>query len=145
MKIISRNPNYLKYRYIFILCFIILLILSIIHVAMNMKFDMFDAEQAKAFWFTGETVRGVSLEKTSDEVKKIEKEIKKLPSHILESFQTLIGLNEYTQSEDSNFFTIIVYLTPANTRKEKAKDIVALLREKMKKMPAIKKFNFFIA
>lgn len=137
--------NYvLKHRYILIGVFIILLILSFWHAKANMKFVMFDEEQARMFWVSGETTRGVSLDKTSDEVKEIEKALKSFPGTIIESFQTMIGLNMYGQSEDANFFTVIVYMTPANTRKESARNVIDILRKKMKKISAIKKYSFQI-
>lgn len=134
----------LKHRYIMIGIFVLLLIIAGIYAGTKMKFVMFDDQQARIFWFTGETTRGVSLDKTSDVVKEVEKEIGKFPKSIVSSYMTMIGLNGYGQSEDSNFFTVIVYMTPANMRKQKAKDVIAILRKKMKKITDIKKFNFQI-
>lgn len=134
----------LKRRYALVAVFVALLLLAGWHAGTNMNFEMFDDDQAYAFYVRGETRRGSSLEKTRDDLQKVEALFKDLPKNELRSYITQIAGNIYGGSEDANFFSIVVYLTPANVRSRSAEDIVEELRSKMAQMPFLKKYVFTI-
>lgn len=105
----------LRRRYRLIALFFFLLVLAGWH-ATNMKFVMFDSEQAYIFYLNGETTSGNSLEKTSDEVRRLEQFLKNYQPGVIRSFKTQVGVTAFGNSADNNFFSMVVYLTPANTR-----------------------------
>ena len=200
----------LRRRYLLLLIFILVLVGSFGYMATSMKFLMFDPDQSILFWIDGQTRRGSSLQKTSNDIRRIEELLKmfkkgSVPSiieerafevfvlgglkekveryqlkkfytkgpdrlyrlrknlsarekegieklliksgvkrNVVESFKSQVGLGLWGTSEDPNFFNIIVYLTPANSRQMRAADLVALLRQQVRRLTEIKKTFFVI-
>ncbi|MCK5266721.1 MAG: efflux RND transporter permease subunit, partial [Spirochaetes bacterium] len=134
----------LQKRYFLVLIFIALLAVSGWHAVTNMKFVMFDEDQAKIFYIMGQTKRGSSLKKTADDIRAVEKALKEYPKNVIESFITQVGQGMFGGSEDSNYFTIIVYMTSANIRKITAREMIRELTDKMSGIKVIKKFQFYV-
>lgn len=133
----------LRHRYLLFVLFFVLLLLAGWH-ATNMKFVMFDSEQAYIFYLSGETTSGNSLQKTSDEVRRLESFLKNYPKGIIRSFKTQIGVTAFGNSADSNFFSMIVYLTPANTRKVMIHQVIREMKQVVTANKAFDKVQFDI-
>ena len=134
----------LKFRYLLILFFIFLLIGTGLYAYLGMKFVMFDSRQARVFYISGETKSGSSLEKTGDDLKTIEDMIADYPDTVIASYKTQVALTMWGDPADSNYFTLIVYLTPANQRDKKITEVVNELRRRVKSCGMFDNVNFHI-
>jgi multidrug efflux pump subunit AcrB len=83
---------------------------------------------ATDFYVIVELPTGNSLQASSDRVRLIEELVMALPEEELESFVTRIGHNPFLEIETPNVAALWVSLTPYNTRKRTADEIVEELR-----------------
>ncbi|UCD05415.1 MAG: efflux RND transporter permease subunit, partial [candidate division WOR-3 bacterium] len=121
-------PHILKFRYVFVLLFVIVLFGSLWLGATYMKFILFPSNMASHFYVLAELPIGNSLEATSDNVRKIEELVMALPQDELESFVTRIGRNPWLEAESENYAALSVSLTPFNERERTADEIVESIR-----------------
>jgi multidrug efflux pump subunit AcrB len=118
----------LKYRYLFIPLFIILLIGSLLYAGSYMKFLLFPTEMADHFYIGYELPIGTSLQTTSEKIKNVEELVAKIPKKELASFTTRIGTNPFINAETENYAFISVNLTPFTKRNRTADEIVEAMR-----------------
>ncbi len=139
-KVISVYGEVLKvitrFRYLAALGFVVLIVISIMNVATNMKVVLFPPEGIDQFIIKAKAPIGTSLEQTTEFVKPIERIVGELPDFELKNFVTTIG--EMRQREDqpsergSHLAMIKVYLTAATEREKTAGDIIEILRDQLK-------------
>ena len=122
--------KFLKFRYILVLLFIIILICSLWYAGKYIKFILFPSEMAQQFYIVIELPTGTSLKVTSERVKEIEELIAALPEEELASFSTRIGTNILINAESENYAAMRVDLTPYTERDRSADEIVEYLRER---------------
>ncbi len=129
--IFSRVINLLlKLRYLFLLFTILLFAASIWYAFTQMQIILFPKSAADVFSIYAELPIGASLQKTSDEMKKIESIIANLPDEEVASYTTRIGSHgERHPGENENWGTIVVNLTPYSERTRTADEIVDSLRQ----------------
>jgi len=123
----------LRFRYVFIPFFIILLTGSLWYAGNYMKFILFPAEMADSFYMLVELPTGTSLRATSDKVKEIEELVAALPEGELASFNTRIGTNYsemFLMAESENYAALRIKLTPFSERSRNADQIIEDLRTK---------------
>ena len=134
----------LKFRYIFVVLSIILLISSLWYASNNIKFILFPGSSAQKFYVLVEMPTGTAIKTTSEKVKEIEQLIATLPDDELASFNTRIGVNVMLNAESENYGAMAVTLTPYNLRTRTADKIVEELRAKAKDLEGFKEILFSI-
>ncbi len=137
----------LKFRYVLIPLFIVLLTGSIWYAGNFMKFLLFPSDMADSFYTLIELPTGTSLHATSDKVQEIENLIADLPENELASFNTRIGANYsdlFVMAESENYAAIKVRLTPYSERSRNANQIVEDLRQKTNEIEGIEKILYGI-
>jgi multidrug efflux pump subunit AcrB len=130
----------LRFRYVLIPLFIILLIGSLWYAQNYMKFLLFPSDMADSFYMLVELPTGTPLHATSDKVREIEDLIVSLPDDELASFNTRIGTNYsaiFIMAESENYAAIKVRLTPYSARSRNANQIVEDLRQKTNEIEGI--------
>ena len=120
----------LRFRYVFVPLFVIVLAGSLWYAGNFMKFILFPSEMADHFYIGTELPIGTSLQATSDKIKVIEEMVANLPEDELASFTTRIGTNPFINAESENYAFISVNLTPYTKRSRTADEIVEALRQK---------------
>ena len=126
-------PRVFRFRYVFVLFSVALLIGALLYAVNFMKFVLFPSGMADQFYVMVELPRGTPLMTTSDKVKQIEALINQLPEEELESFTTRIGIQvevNVGESERENHAFLSVNLTPFATRERTADEIIESLRQK---------------
>lgn len=103
----------------------------------KMSIVMFPSNGVEVFIIKAKLPTGTEMATTSRLLGKLEPLIMELPSTELKDFTTLVGKiqndpNDPFKSRGSNLGQIAVYLTPAQSRKRKAKEIIAELEKKIK-------------
>jgi len=135
----------LRYRYVVVLVFIVILAGALLFALRFMDFVLFPSTSADRFLILIQTPSGSSLQATSDRVKQVEKVVEAMDKHELDSFMTRIGTyGEIGSSEREDNAAIVVSLTPYNQRNRSADQIIAELRSKMDRIPGIKHLRFMI-
>lgn len=121
------------------MCFFALLVLigAVIFSVKVMPFKLFPTI-VEIFYAKIETEEGTSLEETDKAISMIEQAVLKLPEDELENITTTVGFNGDIgggpmDKHGSKYAQCVVYLTPENSRKRSAADIIAELRESIKK------------
>ncbi|NQT46098.1 MAG: efflux RND transporter permease subunit, partial [Candidatus Omnitrophica bacterium] len=117
-----------------------------------MRFSLFGSGGVEEFYVRAEAPVGTPLEVTSGMVSKIEDIITTLPPEYMDTFTTTVGRSGEDYGFDpygrqgSNMAQIAVYLTPSQTRKREAQDIMEDLRKTVEeaKVPGFEKVAFFI-
>ncbi|MBL7073980.1 efflux RND transporter permease subunit [candidate division KSB1 bacterium] len=135
----------LRFRYIFIPLFIILLVLALWYAGNFMKFILFPSEMADHFFIGNELPTGTPLQTTSDKMKEIEVLVADLPDDELASFTTRIGTNPFINAESENYAYISVNLTPYTGRSRTADEIVEALRQKTDELQGQGKIFYLIS
>ena len=120
----------LRFRYILILLFIILLAGSFWYAARYMKFILFPTGTSEHVFIGYELTAGTPLHVTSDRMKEVEALLLTLPEEELASFTTRIGFNPFINAENENYASISLNLTPYTARSRTTDEIVEDLREK---------------
>lgn len=122
--------RFLRLRYIIIGLFTIVLVVALWYGMTQIKFILFPSRMATDFYVIVELPTGNSLQASSDKARQIEELIMALPDDELQSFVTRIGHNPFLEIETPNVAALWVSLTPYNTRKRTADEIVEELRAK---------------
>ena len=135
----------LRFRYIIVLVFTLVLIGSIGYAYKYMDIVMFPSNTADRFSVRIELPTGSSLQATSEKVKEIEAVIAKLDRRELDSYVARIGsFDNIIINEVESYAAINVYLTPFATRVRSADEIVAILRKEIDKLTGFKNIKFII-
>ena len=134
----------LKLRYVFIPFFIILLLIAFWFSGRYIKFILFPTDAADFFYVGLEMPIGTPLKTTSNEVKKIEEIVSKLPAEELASYTTRIGTNPFINAETENYGYIGINLTPNTERSRTADEIVEALRTETKVFEETGKITYLI-
>ena len=136
----------LRFRYVLIPLFIVLLAGSLWYAGNYMKFILFPSEMADSFYMFVELPTGTSLQATSDKVSEIEELIAGIPEDELASFNTRIGTDYseiFVMAESENCAVARVRLTPFSERSRNASQIVEELRQKTDEIEGIEKIAYF--
>jgi multidrug efflux pump subunit AcrB len=122
----------LRFRYVLVPVFVILLAGSLWYAGNYMKFILFPSEIADSFYMLIELPTGTSLNATSEKVKEIEELVAVLPEEELGSFNTRVGVKYevFSAAASENYAAIRVRLTPFSKRSRNADQIVEDLRQK---------------
>jgi len=123
----------LKFRYLLIGGFVILLVGSIILAAFKMEVIFFPDTGADSFSIFIETPVGTPLKTTSDRVKKIEDILLKHDKKEITSFSTLIG-KKREELRQQHYGYIRVNLSPNSERKNSAQNIADALRKQTSRL-----------
>lgn len=134
----------LRYRYILVPLFGVVLIGSLWYAGKFMKFILFPTKMASDFYIIAELPIGNSLQASSDKVREIEELVSGLPDDELESFVTRLGSNPFLGAESENYAVTAVILTPFNERERTADEIVEELRQKTGKFEGFEKITYMI-
>lgn len=140
----------LPFRYLFVLVFSGLLVLSLWYASNFMKFELFPAATSDKVMVLIELPTGSSLEATSDKVKEIEEIVASLPERELESYVTRIGSQEvwsaagFPPGENENWAYLSVNLTPFAERNRTADEIVESLRGQTDRLTGYDKIVYSI-
>lgn len=136
----------LRFRYVLIPLFIVLLAGSLWYAGNYMKFILFPSEMADSFFMFIELPTGTSLQATSDKVSEIEELIAGIPEDELASFNTRIGTDYseiFVMAESENCAVARVRLTPFSERSRNAGQIVEELRQKTNEIEGIEEIAYF--
>lgn len=121
----------LRFRYLVILFFILLLSGSIYYAKNHIDFILFPTDSSDELEVMVELPTGSSMDATVDKVKEVEQQLLTLPESELDSFVVRIGRVGINNPQRSNSHAVfVVYLTPYNTRERGAREIVRELKEK---------------
>jgi multidrug efflux pump subunit AcrB len=134
----------LRFRYVLVPLFIVVLAASIWYAGNFMKFILFPSEMADSFYVVIELPTGTTLQATSDKVKEIEALVAALPEDELASFKARIGKNVLIDAESENYAVMAVNLTPYAERSRNADQIVEELREKTDELEGFESIVFSI-
>lgn len=134
----------LRFRYILVLVFIIILSGSLWYAGSYIKFILFPSDMAQQFYIVIELPTGTPLRTTSDKVKEIEELIAALPEDELASFVTRIGTNILINAESENYAAMRIDLTPYTERSRNAEEIVEDLRKETSKLQGFEEIVYTI-
>ena len=138
----------LKYRYISILGFFLILGGSVLYFTNYMHFVLFPASTAERLYLRTELPPGTSLKANGEKLKEIETLIDKISKDDLSSYVTRIGVlagqHGYFRP-GRNFGTIELNLTPFGKRKKTALEITNILRAQTAKLKGFNSIKFEIA
>jgi len=136
--------HFLRFRYILIPLFFIMLAGSFWYAGNYIKFILFPTETADQFYVGYELPVGTPLKTTSDKMRQIEELIANLPEEELDSYTTRIGSNPFINAETENFGTISVNLSPYTERSRTADEIVEAMRQETDEFQGNGKINYMI-
>ncbi|MFC1510598.1 efflux RND transporter permease subunit [Candidatus Omnitrophota bacterium] len=143
----------IKHRYLVIAGLVVFSAVTIFCAifVFKLKVIMFTGEGIEDFFIRAEAKQGTSLEQMEELLKPVEKMVEGLGDHELDSYRTYIG--EITEEigfdpnskRGTNFGQVTVYLTPAQRRERRQKDIVEALRPQLEKIQGFEKLYFYAA
>ncbi len=119
----------LRFKYLLVSVFIILLAGSVWYAGNYMKMILFPSGEAQSFFMVFELPIGTPLRVTSEKAREIEDLIETLPDDELVSYNTWIGKNVMIDAESENYGALSVQLSPYNERDRSAEEIVEILRQ----------------
>jgi multidrug efflux pump subunit AcrB len=137
--------RFLRFRYILLPVFIILLVGSLWYAGNYMKMIMFPSGMAREFFAVIELPVGTPLHVTSKKMMELESLVAELPEDELDSYNTWIGINIMVNAESENYAALSVLLTPFTERERSAEEIVESLRVKAQEIEGIVDISFSIA
>lgn len=112
-----------------------------------MKVVLFPPNGVEMFYVKVEAPSGSSLERTESLIEPLARTIEKLPKEELLSYTTLVGENSYDVLEPgyrrgSEYAYFLIYLTPSETRKRNADQVMEKLRESIGTPASLKSVGF---
>ncbi|MBQ46196.1 MAG: acriflavin resistance protein [Zetaproteobacteria bacterium] len=135
----------LHYRWRCLGVFLVSGVLISLYGYMQMKFILFPPEGSARFQAFIEVPQGTPLKVTSAKAAELEAMIAAFSKEEVDSFSTRIGaLTGLVIQRRKNYATIAVELTPFNSRKRSAEDIVEALREKSNTIKGVKSIHYVI-
>jgi multidrug efflux pump subunit AcrB len=124
----------LRFRYILIPVFVIMLAGAFWYAGNYIKFILFPTETADHFFVGYELPVGTPFKTTSEKMFKIEELIAGLPEEELDSYTTHIGSNPFISAETENYGFVSVNLSPYTERSRTADEIVEAMRQETDKI-----------
>ncbi|PIQ89887.1 MAG: MFS transporter [Candidatus Omnitrophica bacterium CG11_big_fil_rev_8_21_14_0_20_42_13] len=137
----------LKYRYQVCAVTFILFIAALI-TARFMPFVLFGGRGVEQFMIRAETELGTPLKKTAELIKPVEKFVESLPKEYVDTYATEIGILQEERGYDpdvnygSHLAQVTVYLTPEQTRKKGANEIMEEYAPELAKIGGFQKLYF---
>ena len=135
----------LRYKYILVSIFIIMLVGSGWYAGSQMKMILFPSGAARQFFMVLELPIGTPLKITSEKVREIERIVENLPNEELISYNTWIGTNVMIDAESENYAALSVFLTPYAERERSAEEIVETLRQNTSELQGFTKIVYSIS
>ncbi|MFH1996163.1 MAG: efflux RND transporter permease subunit [Candidatus Omnitrophota bacterium] len=137
----------IKRRYLVIVGFLGILVVSLIVAATTIKFILFPDAGINFLFIRGEAPIGTPLERTEELIAPMEKIVATLPDTELDTFITTVGKIEEDRHDPfagqaSNLVQITVYLTQEQDRERNVDDIIDELREKSKEITGFTELRF---
>ncbi len=129
----------LRFRYLFILCFLAFCGMTGAHAYFNMKVVLFPPDGIEQFMLRVDLPTGSTLGETGAEIQRMEKLVASLPDSELEDYVTTLGVqqddpNDPLTSRGKHLGEIRVYLTPDRYRDRDANVIVEDIRKGAEKL-----------
>ena len=135
----------LRWRYLLVLLFFMVLAGSLGYAYKFMDFILFPSSTAERFMVLIETPVGTSLQATSDRTREVEEIISELGDDELDSFVTRIGTyGDIGSSERENNAAVYVSLTSYGSRERTADEIVESLRQKTDQIEGVERVFYMI-
>lgn len=127
----------LNHRLIFLICILLMFVLTIVVVKKFMKKDPFPQDASEGFIINLLLPKGASLQKTESLVQKVEAILAKLPEKDFEGYSARIGTNSEVATTErgslGNSAVIFGYLTPYGKRRTTAFEIQENVRKEIEK------------
>jgi multidrug efflux pump subunit AcrB len=148
------NPAYASFvntivrgRYVVGFIAVAVFVGSLFMVVEKMKFVLFPSDGVEIFQIDLNMPVGTSLAKTTEVVKVIEQEVKKLPKQFMDDFATKIGIQQRSPDDPNvkrgdEFAQFFVFLTPATERETTAKELMDQLKDKIGTPAGVEKITF---
>ncbi|MBY0384884.1 efflux RND transporter permease subunit, partial [bacterium] len=125
-----------KGRYLTLISFFVLLIISVVIAATSLKFILFPPDGIEVFLIKGEAPKGSSISQTKSLMEPVERMIQALPQEELLNYVMTVG--EHRSRDDgadtkrgTHYGQFIVYLTPETKRHRVANVIIEDLKAKV--------------
>jgi multidrug efflux pump subunit AcrB len=138
----------LRNRYKVCLGIFLLFATAIIVAKFFMPFILFSARGVEQFMIRAESEVGTPLSKMNELVRPVEDLVASMPKEYVDTYETQVGILEEERGFDpdvrrgSNLAQVNVYLTPSQTRRKTAQEIVDEYRPKLKEIKGLKKLYF---
>jgi multidrug efflux pump subunit AcrB len=136
----------LRWRYLFLPLVMVLFAGLLVVARDRMKIDIFPANLIDIFFVRVTAAQGTPLEQTDALAAEVEARIQALPETELEDVVSYIGAEVSMQGgfsgRGTHYATMLVYLTPQNTRARRTLTIVDELREQTRGIPGIERLEF---
>ncbi len=134
-----------KYKFFWIV--FIFTCLSVGLYVWKIKFILFPAAGIEVVVIKAQSPEGTSVQRMSENLGIVEREIEKLPKEELESFTSSAGIiqenpNDPDTKRGSKYGIIMVYLTPEDQRKRKADQIMDYIRDRTKHIRVFENIEF---
>jgi len=135
----------LRFRYVLVLLFLIVLGGTGFYAMKFMDFILFPSSTAERFMVLIETPVGTSLQATSDITREVEQIVTELGDKELDSFVTRIGTyGDIGSSQRENNAAVFVSLTPFAERERTADEIVEALRQRTDQLKGVERIFYVI-
>ncbi|MBZ0165653.1 MAG: efflux RND transporter permease subunit, partial [Candidatus Omnitrophica bacterium] len=135
----------LNLRYVLMLFLVVIFAFSIWVAKTQMKVLLFAGEGIEYFWIRAEGKKGTPLERTDELLRPVDKVVEAIPPEELDSYRTYIGAIESERGFDPNakrgthLAQLTVYLTPAQQRKRRPRQIMEDVRQKLEGIEGFEK------
>ncbi len=134
-------------KYTFFVAVFIFVSLTVGLYVWKIKFILFPAAGIEVVVVKAQSPNGTSVQKMSENLALVEREIEKLPKEELESFTSRAGImqenpNDPDTKRGSKYGIIMVYLTPEEKRTRKADQIMDYIREKTKHLNVFENIEY---
>jgi len=136
----------LRYRYLFLVATLAVAVGTGWWVKERLRVDIFPADLIDAFIVRVWAPQGTRLEATEMLTADIASRIRELPEGELENIVSYIGghiaLEGGYDARGTHYASVVVYLTPQNTRERKTKDIIEAMRSRTVAVEGVEKLEF---
>ncbi|MCX7678656.1 MAG: efflux RND transporter permease subunit [Spirochaetes bacterium] len=134
-----------KYKFSFLVFLFVCLTVGL--YIWKVKFILFPASGIEVVVIKAQSPNGTSVQRMSENLALVEQEIIKLPKEELESFTSRAGImqenpNDPGTKRGSKYGIIMVYLTPEQSRKRTAAEIMDHIREKTKHLKVFENIEY---
>ncbi len=138
----------LKNRYRVCVGVFLLFLIAIIVAKFFMPFILFSSRGVEQFMIRAEAEVGTPLSKMNELMLEVEDLVASMPDEYVDTYETQVGILEEERGFDpdvgrgSNLAQVNVYLTPSQTRKKTAQEIMDEYRHELKKITGFEKLYF---
>ncbi|MFC1658539.1 efflux RND transporter permease subunit [Candidatus Omnitrophota bacterium] len=147
-KYVALLTGALKNRYKLCLGIFLLFAAALLIAKFFMPFILFSSRGVEQFMIRAEAEIGTPLEKMDALIKPVEDLVAGMPKEYVDAFETQIGILEEERGFDpdvrrgSNLAQVNVYLTPSQSRRKTAQEIVDIYRPALKEIQGFQKLYF---